>query len=322
MLTADVIVNDAQIPVIDAKWTTEREGKAAQLTFKYPRHLGVSIGEGNNCIFNVDGQSVYVGFAFDIRATRDDLIEVVCYDQMRYLQANYTYMFNNLTLDQIVSMICTDFGLVTGSMTGTGVPLKLVYEDKKLVDMIEEARGLTMDESGRIYQVWCDKGLIRVSQLPGDRMTDLVIGHGSLLTDYDYKRSINDDTYNRVTLMKKDEKTGEYIVVKETGGTIKDWGTLQYFEVADEKMTQAEMEMKAKTILQAKNRVKQTLVLQSLGDLSCEAGASVYVNIPDVDTPSGKGLEGWALIDKAVHEFSAKADHAMKLTMHVTGGAA
>ena len=53
-----------------------------------------------------------------------------------------------------------------------------------------------------------------------------MVGDGSLVTDYTYKRDIDSDTYNRVKLVRKNEKSGRTdVYVHEDTDTIKNVGT-------------------------------------------------------------------------------------------------
>ena len=302
----------ASIPLSGAEWTTYRETKAAQLKFKYPRDCGVHLEEGQLLAFMIDGQKAFQGFVFKNDSSMDDLIDVTAYTQMRYLQNQATYLFEQKTLPDIIRMVAEDVAIVVGSLSGSSTPIDLISEENKIVDILDEARAIAMDKEGRLYQIWDDRGKLCLSRLPDDRMLPYRIGDYSLLYNYDYKRTIDDDTYNRVVLYKKDEKTGKYIVVKadDPDNTAK-WGVLQHFEMADEKMSEGEMQAKADAILSMRNSVKRELTLEAIGILECEAGCSIHVSIEQ------EGLSGFALINKAVHRFEGKGSHTMKLTMNM-----
>ena len=300
------------IPVADAQWNTERDGKAAQFTFKYPRDCGIRLEEGQLISFMMDEDPVFVGYVFKSKASKSDLIDVTAFDQMRYLQNKSTYLFKGETLDEIVAMLAHDMGLQVGPLAKASTPIQQVNEDSKLIDIIEEARNATMDKEGVLYQIWDNCGSLSMARLPQDRMTDLFIGDASLLTDYSYERSIDSDTYNRVILYKKDGDEGKYIVEKAVDEkNIDKWGVLQYLKKADEKMSRAEMKAEAEATLAVRNRVKRELTLDAVGDRRCEAGCSIYVGVEQ------EGLRGWALINRAEHRFEGKGAHTMKLTMNM-----
>lgn len=303
---------DAEIHLANAEWTTERGTNASQFTFDYPREQELRLEEGQLITFMMDTEIVFQGYVFSTKSDKDDLISVTAFDQVRYLQNKSTYLFDGETLDKIVKMLANDMGLQTGSISSAATPIYNAHENSKLIDMIEEARNVSMEKEGVIYQVWDDRGKLSMAKLPEDRMTDLFIGDESLLTNYSYEKTIDEDTYNRVILHKKDAKTGKYVIVKAVADeNIERWGTLQYFEKADEKMTSAEMQAKADAILFMRNSAKRQLTLEAIGDRACEAGCSIYVGIEQ------EGLDGWALINRATHRFEGKGAHTMKLEMNM-----
>ena len=82
------------------------------------------------------------------------------------------------------------------------------FDNKKLIDMICEALDRTLIYGGKNYIFYDDFGklvLRDVEEMP----YGFVIGDHSLLTDYSYTRSIDDQTYNKIKLYRDNKDTGK-----------------------------------------------------------------------------------------------------------------
>ena len=69
-------------------YTTNRTGSPGTLKFTINAGFGVSFLEGDPVRFSVDGQLIFLGWVFTKNRDRHAIIEVTCYDQLRYLKAS------------------------------------------------------------------------------------------------------------------------------------------------------------------------------------------------------------------------------------------
>lgn len=82
----------------------------------------------------------------------------------------------------------------------------------------------TIVQTGKIFILYDRAGELTLVEAK-NWFTNTMVGDGSLVTDYTYKRDIDSDTYNRVKLARKNEKSGRTdVYVHEDTDTIKKWG--------------------------------------------------------------------------------------------------
>jgi len=292
------------------EYSTNRTGSPGKLTFSLLKAGDLSFNEGNSVRFSVDGQLIFFGYVFTKSKNRWDVIEVTCYDQLRYLKANESYAFIGKTAGEIIKQIANQFNLKLGTIDDTGYAIpSLIRENKSCLDTISYALELTTLNTGKIYVFFDDGGKLSL-RLAENMMTNTVIGTKSLLTEYDYKTDIDSDTFNQVKLVRPNKKTGKAdTYIFKDSNTISQWGLLQMYDSVDEEMNEAQIVQKAKTMLKYYNRVLRTLSIQSLGVLGIRAGSMVMINVPDLGDIS---LSKFVLLDRVTHTFK-NDDHVMEI---------
>ncbi len=68
------------------QWNTERYGSPSSLKFTVIKDPSLNFSEGDAVRMKVDNQEVFYGFVFTKKRSKDESIDVVAYDQMRYLK--------------------------------------------------------------------------------------------------------------------------------------------------------------------------------------------------------------------------------------------
>ena len=150
---------------------------------------GVSFVEGDPVRFSVDGQLIFLGWVFTKSRDRYAVIEVTCYDQLRYLKASASYCFTGRTAGEIITEIAEDFQLTAGRLDDTGYPIPtLIMEEKTCLDIISTALQRTLLATGTLYTFFDDGGALSLREA-GSMTAEGVVGNCSLLTDYSYKTS-------------------------------------------------------------------------------------------------------------------------------------
>ena len=145
---------------------------------------------------------IFLGWVFTKSRDRYAVIDVTCYDQLRYLKANASYCFVGRTAGQIIREIAQDFQLTAGRLDDTGYPVPtLVKEDKSCLDIISAALQSTLLATGRLYTFFDDAGALSLREA-GAMVAQGVVGNGSLLLDYTYKTDIDEHTCNSVKLVR------------------------------------------------------------------------------------------------------------------------
>ena len=301
---------DYSTAATDAELTTSRFDSPAKLTFTVLEQSGISIPEGSSVELAVDGVKMFKGYVFTASQNRDGEVEYTAYDQLRYLKANASYVFEAMTLPQIIQQIAADFDLTCGTLVDTGYAFPcLIKENTSCLDIIFDALTETIYMTGKIYVFYDNAGALTLTEAK-DMYSSTLIGDKSLATDFTYKRDIDSDTYNRIKLVRPNSETGRAdTYIAEDTETQAKWGLLQYYDQVDENMNAAQIEQMCMQYLQYYNRVVQSLTIEALGVPGLRAGMIVPVRISAVDSLSVSRL---MLTEKVTHSFDGD-DHTMRI---------
>ena len=296
------------------EWETERKGNPGKLSFKVLNDNNISFEEGNPVRMSVDNENVFYGFAFSKKTSKDQIISVTCYDQLRYLKNKDTYTYTNKTAGDVVRMIANDFYLNIGEIENTNYIIANRVEDNStLFDIIQNSLDLTLTNRGQLYVLYDNFGKIMLKNINNMRVMDNL---GNILMididtagDYDYSSSIDSNTYNKIKLVyeNNDSGTRDVFIAQDTSN-INKWGVLQYFDKINENTNGS---AKANALLSLYNKKTRTLQIKNcLGDIRVRAGSMLIVclNLGDVQ------LKNWMIVEKARHKFDNK-EHLMDLTL-------
>jgi hypothetical protein len=303
--------------IMDAKWETTLIEQPGKLTFNYIDDNKVTINEGSPISFKVDGKGVFFGYVFKRGKNKDEKISVTAYDQMRYLKNKDTYVLANLTASQVFSKLCNDYKLTHRVVNSSPyIVLPKPYDSKTLFEIIQHGIDETLINTGNWFMIKDNFGTLEFISI-NSLKTDLFIGDESLLIDFNYESSIDDDSYNQVKLIKDNKETNkrEVYIVKDSN-TIKQWGLLQYFESMDENANEAQIKARAEMILKLKNRVTKKLKLECLGDLKVAAGSGVVLGISDLQK-EGIVINQYFMVTSCTHTFQNDL-HTMQLEVQVS----
>ena len=229
------------------------------------------------------------------------MIDVTCYDSLRYLKANASYRFYGLTAGDILKQIAADLQIPVSVIEDTGYQIpSLLEDDQSCLDIIEEAIEQTLLNTGEIYVLY-DDGNGLCLQEAANMKSSTVLGDRSLVTDYTYKTDIDQQTYNSIKLARENEETGGADVVEVFDSqNIANWGLLRLYQTVDGDLNTAQMASQAETMLAYYNRRLRTLSVEALGVLGLRAGMMVLMKIKglgDID------LDQYVLLEKVTHTF-------------------
>lgn len=294
----------------EINYTTNRTGSPGKLTGTLIVDGSFNVEMGNAVRFSVSGQAIFAGFIFKYVQQRDGVIDFVAYDQLRYLKTNESYLFVGKKLGEIITQIANDFQLSVGIVEDTGYAIPyLLQEDKGCLDIISYALQLTTINTNKIYVFFDDAGKLSL-RLAGNMLTDIVIGSGSLLTEYSFSVDIDKESYNRIKLVRPNQETGRTdVYIYQDSSTINNWGTLQLYQQVDEEFNEAQITQQGEMMLDYYNRELKTLQVSGIGVLGLRAGSMCMININEVGKTS---LSSFMLIDKISHNFTQN-DHTMDL---------
>lgn len=302
--------SEIYLPLIEdgATWETERKGQPGKMTFKVVPDAALNFVEGNPVRLRVDEHNIFYGFVFQKKRSKDGIISVTAYDQLRYFKNKDTYVYANKKASQLVTMLADDFNLQTGAIEDTRFIIDSRIEDNKtLFDIVQNALDLTLQSTGRMYVLYDDFGRLALRDIESMKI-DLFIDDETA-QDFDYTSSIDGETYNKIKLAYENEETGKRdIYIAQDSGHMNDWGILQYFETIDESVNG---KAKADALLSLYNQKTRSLtVKKAFGDPRVRAGSSlpVYLNLGDIV------VKNYMVVEKVKHTFEENL-HTMDLTL-------
>lgn len=295
------------------EWTTQRAGTPGKLTFKVLKDDILDFTEGSAVRLKVDGDEVFYGFVFTKSRQKDQIITVTAYDQLRYLNNKDTKVYEGKTATQFIQMLAADYRLNVGDMEDTGyVIASRVEENSSLFDMIGNALDLTLTNTGNMFVLFDSFGKLTLKSLGKMRVGD---GDNYLMIDeetgenFNYKSSIDSQTYNKVKLTYDNEKTGtREVYIAQSGENMNKWGILQYFDTLQKGENG---QAKADALLKLYNKKTRNLKIQNaFGDNRVRAGSLIVVNLALGDM----SVKNFMLVEKCIQTYK-ESEHWMTLTL-------
>ncbi len=292
--------------VTNVTYTDTLNNGCSKLDFSYIDD-DLRIANGSIVRFKYNHANIFYGYVFKSKKGKGKEIQVTAYDQLRYLKAKDTLLIDDITLGALIKKACTRFNLKAGNIADTKYKLTTsAQEDKTWLDMFYDS---VIDTSLGIKKKYCVRdefGSIALRDLEDLRLK-LIIGDESLCYDYNYEKSIDDNTYNQIKLVKENEKSGKLdVFVTRNSDSFGKWGILQYFEKVDKDMNEAQIKSKADALLGLYNREEESLELSCLGDTRVRAGCGILISINDLEitpTVTNNIVKGYLIVDKVTHEF-------------------
>lgn len=280
--------------------TTNRTGAPGTLKFTINKAGTLSFTEGDEVRFSIDGELQFFGWVFTRSKDRWGVIDVTCYDRIRYFKANASYAFYGQTVGEMVREIAADLQVSVGEIANTGYRIpSFIQEDKSCIDIISEAIQQTLLNTGEIYVFYDNGNGVSLSRAR-DMIAPYIIGEKSLLLDYTYKTDIDSMTYNSVKLARPNEATGRAdVFVAQDSGNIGQWGLLQLYQSVDGGLNDAQVKEQANTSLAYYNRKLRTLSFESLG-IPLKAGQLLMVRLPGLGDIN---LNQYCLVEQVTHTF-------------------
>lgn len=288
----------------------ERKGAPGKLKFTCVKDDVLSFQEGNAVKLTVDGTDMFYGFVFTkARSGKSPyLIDVTCYDQLRYFKNKDTYVYANKKANEVIRMIADDFGLSVGTLEDTGYVIASRVEDStSLFDIVQNALDETLRARTQLYVLYDNVGKLTLQNIENMRL-DLLID-ADTIGGYSYSSTIDTQTYNqiKITFENKDSGRREIFISKDSSN-INAWGLLQYTDTVELSSSGA---AKAEALLKLYNTKTRSLsVSDALGDKRVRAGSSVIVKLGLGDI----NVQSYLLVEKVTHKFKQN-QHLMDLKL-------
>lgn len=292
---------------VQIEW--ERTGSPGKLTFTAycPPDSNMTFTEGDAVCFYYGDTKVFMGYVFKKQRDKEHMVQVTCYDQIRYLKNKYTYVFEKKTATEIIKALCKDFNLKVGTMANTSYIIPTIVEENvSALDIVLTTLEETLLHNGKMFVLYDKFGELTITNVE-DMISKTLIFEDSA-ENFDYTSSIDDETYNSVVIYYKNDDNSMKVFNAYSPSKISEWGTLRYFEEVKDPSVGRN---KANNLLNLYCRKTRELkITGAFGDISVRAGTLIPVklNIGDVS------LSNYMLVEKVVHNFDC--DHyTMDLTL-------
>ncbi|WP_324730216.1 hydrolase [Lysinibacillus fusiformis] len=289
-------------------WETHRKGTPGKLTFNVIKDGMLSFHEGDEVIFEYDGHKIFKGFVFTKKRSNNRIITVTCYDQLRYFKNKDTYVYSKKTAAQVLLMIAKDFKLQIGTVDNTKHIIPSMVEDnQELFTIMENAMSETTLNTKSLYVLYDDFGALNLREARTLK-TDLLIDQQSG-ESFEYTTSIDDNTYNKIKLVRENKNTGKRdVYIAQDGSKINQWGVLQLTEKLEEKDNG---KAKADSMLNFYNRKSRKLHMNKVfGNPIVRGGSQVAVLLYVGDLT----VANFMMVETVTHTFK-ESDHRMDLKL-------
>lgn len=288
-----------------------QENSCAQLSATILFDKSIKFAMGGSASFKIDNVGIFYGTLFDVNDDNGETITLIFNDQLIYLQANESYTFKSVKATDVIRALARDFGLRVGQLDDTGyVHEPMIFDQKKLLDIIAKYIGDTVRRTGKLYTFQDINGSLTLKYLHNN-IIPYIIGDESIAGQYKYSRSIS-DAKNEIKLIQEDPDTKQrYAHVYKDSSTIQKWGRLLEVQNIDAKLPQGIVNEYGRALLGLKNKESKKLDFNDcFGVPAFLAGRGVYVELANA------GIKGYYIIEAARHTFKGDR-HTMSVVLSI-----
>ena len=325
-------------------WETERRGSPSKLTFTVIKNDGasaevedlvanvglnmlpdpiaklvednsktppLSFPEGAPVILRVNDVDVFQGFVFEKSRNKNQQIQCICYDQLRYFKNKHYMEYKDWTATQVIKKLADDYKLKVGTLDDTKYKIPpRIEKDKTAFDIALKALDITTGHTKTNFVLYDNFGKLMLKN-EQDWYVPVVINKYTA-QDFDYTSSIDKDTYNVVRIYPEKGETSKELQKPATASNdtyTNAWGILRYNETVPNELN---LQDRANKILELKCRPTRDLTIKNaFGDIRVRAGCHIPIDLGLGD----RTVKDYCLrCDKVTHRITSNY-HVMDLTL-------
>ncbi|MGM9552550.1 MAG: hypothetical protein ACI3XA_09885 [Clostridia bacterium] len=284
--------------VLVGKATVEKEEFcASKFKFTVLKDNVVSFNQGDAVSVKFGSEGIFFGYVFSKSRDKDGLIDVVAYDQMRYMKNKVCYQRGFMSLEETVRTIAKKNDLNIGDVDPCKVMLSpMASQSVSLLDVVAKGCNDVRKNSGERYIVFDDFGYLALKN-EDNLVTDVLID-ASQAENYVYTDTIDSGVYNKIQLYVNSSRMGAVIIMEDSDEeSMNKWGTLVLSKRLDGGNYNTSI---VKNMLDEYNHINREIVLMGVrGNSKLIPGSSVYVRLSMGDL----ALDGYMRVKKAMHIF-------------------
>ena len=258
---------------------------------------------------------IFKGYVFKIGTSKNNEVNITAYDQIRYLNNTDTVTYSDMTLTDMLRMLCDATKIKSGDdimPTVYVIPYR-VEDNKSYLDMIMTAIQLTAQNTGKEYILWDNFGEIALHDTEFFKIGLKI--NKETAQDIQFETSIDSETYNQVKLFRENEDKTREVFVQSDSNKISKWGLLQ---TCDSVSKDENGDEKAKTMLNEHNHPSRTCTVSgAFGDMRVRGGTTLHVQFDLVDMgycENENAVDHFLSVESVTHNFTANK-HTMDLDL-------
>lgn len=247
-------------------WATTLDAQPGKLKFAIPivKEFAIPLGSTINVI--IEDTKIFYGYIFECRMSDKDTVDYTALDQVRYLRNKDTYIFSGKTATQIFKAICEDYKLNYKVVDECNWEVSArTHDGKTLYQIIDYGYKEALINTQNYFILRDNYGVLEQISLLSLK-TNLLFSDNQNISKYNYTKSIDKDSYNRVKLVQDNTKEAvRKVYVTQDDANQRNWGVLQYYEKVDKNATEQQIKERAEALLKIKNRETKSLSLTCVG---------------------------------------------------------
>lgn len=253
---------------------TKLEEEPSKLVVSLIESAEIEVINGSAISVKKGDDAIFYGFIFKYGRNGKGNVEITAYDQLRYLKYKDSLILGNKSVGKIFLEVCNIQGIKAKVLDDTSliVPEK-VFDNKTYYEMVKFAIDYNKIYARKYLTILDVAGVLTLVDIEKLKSTTF-IGDESLLSDFTFSRSIDDETYNSIKIVHEDSETKELQVAQVADPTTgRLWGALRHFEKVDN--LDGTLNALAKNMLKHYNVEQQKLKLNVIGDWGVRAGIAI-----------------------------------------------